>query len=108
MLCAVLLGMTSPNKTRRFVPDCPPNCPECATDDGGWAEVQAEFDQLLARHDAGCIAEAVQDAYDLGHDNPDGIQYVAAQLLEDGHGPCHCGQPSDPTIRPAALDEEQR
>ena len=45
----------------------------------------------LDRHDDGCVAEAIQDAYDLGHDEPDGIRGVAAQLLGDGDSPCRCG-----------------
>jgi hypothetical protein len=68
-----------------------------AADDGGWAELEAEAEHLLVRHGPGCIAEAVQDAYDLGHDDPDGIRFVAAQLLEDGHSPCRCGQLVDST-----------
>ena len=44
----------------------PPDCTERAADDGGWTEVEAEAEHLLVRHDPGCIAEAAQDAYDLG------------------------------------------
>ena len=80
--------------------DCPPDCAECAADDGGWAQVEAQAEQLLARHDAVCVGEAVQDAYDLGHDDHDGIRLVAAQLLEDRYSSCRCGQLTAPAAEP--------
>ena len=82
--------MTTSEQSGSPTTDCPPDCVECASDDGGWAELEAEAEQLLGRHDPHCVAEAVQDGYDLGHDDPDGIRFVAAQLFEDGHSPCRC------------------
>lgn len=71
---------------------CPPNCPECATasaDD--WDELVAESEAFLAQHDETCVAEAIQDAFDSGTDEEQGVRFVAWQLLDDGYSPCRCG-----------------
>jgi len=67
-------------------PSCPPDCPECAELDArDWAEIEAEHRAVLAVHDAGCVAEAVADAFTTGHDDDESAWFVAAQLLDDGH-----------------------
>jgi hypothetical protein len=57
-----------------------------------WLEEYADF--VLALHDVGCVAEAVQDAIGYGIDDDDGARQVAAQLLDSGDTPCRCGPSS--------------
>jgi len=64
---------------------CPPDCSDCAADDGGIAELEAEAEQLLARHNEHCVAEALRDANPCGHGPDDRI--AAAQQLGDGESP---------------------
>jgi hypothetical protein len=80
-------------RTRRSARPTAPECAELNARD--LAELEDAAEQLLAQHDAHCIAEAIQDAYDLGHDDPDGIRFVAAQGIEDGHSPCRCAPAID-------------
>jgi alkylhydroperoxidase family enzyme len=73
-------------------PPCPPDCPECAELDAReWAAIEAAHDAVLAHHDAGCVDEAVLDAFATGHDDDETARFAAAQLLDDGHSPCWCG-----------------
>ena len=73
-------------------PPCPPDCLECAEQDArDWAEIEDEHRAILARHDDGCVAEAIADAFATGHDVDETAWMAAAQLLDDGHSPCRCG-----------------
>jgi hypothetical protein len=49
---------------------------------------RSEF--VLALHDAGCVAEAIQDAIAHGIDDDYGARQGAAQLLEAGDIRCRC------------------
>jgi hypothetical protein len=61
--------------------------------DEHWLDEHGEF--VLAFHDPGCVAEAIQDAFNHGVDDEAGARCAAAQLLEGGDIPCRCA-PSAP------------
>ncbi|TDD53852.1 hypothetical protein E1263_27550 [Kribbella antibiotica] len=50
--------------------------------------LELEYD--LAQHTPECAEAAIAEVYALGHDNPDGIGQVAAQVLEDSPDTCIC------------------
>ncbi|MDX3002036.1 hypothetical protein PWY87_10175 [Kribbella solani] len=52
------------------------------------AGLELEYD--LAQHTDECAQEAIATAYALGHDDPHGIEQVAAQVLKDSPQTCIC------------------
>ena len=61
--------------------------PDQASDEH-WLEDHSEF--VLAFHDAGCVAEAIEDALAHGVDDQVGARQAAAQLLEADDIACMC------------------